>query len=314
MQIGIDVMGGDYAPHATIDGAILARQHLPTSTGIVLIGHAEVIHETLMAKGADAAQFRIVHAETEIAMGDNPTRAFAQKPDSSIAMGFRMLKDGEIDAFVSAGNTGAMLVGSVLSVKTIEGIQRPCIMSLMPKEHGGYGILLDVGSNADCKPETLVQFALLGSMYAQGVLGIEHPKVGLINIGEEPEKGNQLALATHQLLQQQEDLHFIGNIEGRDLFNDKADVMVCDGFTGNIMLKLAESFYTLFKKRKFSDAYLDRFNYENYGGTPILGVNATVIVGHGISNANAIKNMILLASDVVKADLPHKIKAVLHHE
>jgi glycerol-3-phosphate acyltransferase PlsX len=187
-------------------------------------------------------------------------------------------------------------------------------MSLMPKEKGGYGILLDVGSNADCKPELLVQFAYLGSMYAANVLGIENPKVGLINIGEEPEKGNQLALATHQLLSDASEINFIGNIEGRDLFNQKADVMVCDGFTGNVMLKQAEAFYWLIRKREISDPYLNRFNYENYGGTPILGVNSTVIVGHGISNKIAIKNMILLAYDVEKAGLTEKIKAVLQHD
>lgn len=314
MQIGLDIMGGDFAPEATVQGAILAKQALPEGVNIVLIGDAELIHEQLLNAGANPSAFRIVHTSSVIDMGENPTRAFTQKPDSSIAVGFKMLKDGEIDAFAGAGNTGAMLVGSVLSVKTIEGIQRPCIMSLLPKEKGGFGILLDVGSNADCKPETLYQFALLGSMYAGAVLGIENPKVGLINIGEEPEKGNQLALATYQLLNETDDFDFIGNIEGRDLFNAKADVMVCDGFTGNVVLKLAESFYWLFKKRGFSDPYLDRFNYEAYGGTPILGVNATVIVGHGISNANAIKNMILLAHDVQKAGLTHKIKAVLHHE
>ncbi len=314
MQIGLDVMGGDFAPEATVHGALLAKQVLPEGVGITLIGDAELIHENLLGKGISPAEFRIVHSESVIEMGENPTKAFTQKPNSSIGIGFKMLKDGELDAFAGAGNTGAMLVGSVLSVKTIEGIQRPCIMSLLPKEKGGYGILLDVGSNADCKPETLLQFALLGSMYASSVLGIDNPKVGLINIGEEPEKGNQLALATYQLLSNSDDFHFVGNIEGRDLFNAKADVMVCDGFTGNVVLKLAESFYWLFKKRGFSDPYLDRFNYEAYGGTPILGINATVIVGHGISNANAIKNMILLAHDVQKAGLTHKIKAVLHHE
>jgi glycerol-3-phosphate acyltransferase PlsX len=184
----------------------------------------------------------------------------------------------------------------------------------MPKEKGGYGVLLDVGSNADCKPELLVQFAYLGSMYASNVLGIENPKVGLINIGEEPEKGNQLALSTHQLLNEASEINFIGNIEGRDLFNQKADVMVCDGFTGNVLLKQAEAFYWLIRKRSISDPYFDRFNYENYGGTPILGVKSTVIVGHGISNKIAIKNMVLLAYDVEKAGLTDKIKAVLQHD
>ncbi|MEX1189047.1 MAG: phosphate acyltransferase PlsX [Bacteroidia bacterium] len=314
MHIGLDITGGDFAPDATLSGALLAVDEIPTSCQIVLIGDKDLIAAGLIDRGIHPEKFEIVHAPDVIAMGDNPTRAFASKPHSSISVGFQLLKEEKIQAFVSAGNTGAMLVGSVLSVKPIEGINRPCIMSLIPKENGGAGVLLDVGSNADCKPETLLQFSILGSMYAENVLGIQHPKVGLINIGEEPEKGNAVALAAHQLMIASSDINFIGNIEGRDLFNDKADVMVCDGFTGNIVLKLAESFYTIFKERGFSDDYIDRFNYETYGGTPILGINSTVIVGHGISNAEAIKNMIVLAHDVVNAGLTDKIKAIIQHE
>ena len=314
MRIGLDIMGGDFAPQATIDGAVLAVDALEASCRLVLVGDEPAIREGLRQRGISEERFDFSHATEVIEMGENPTRAFTQKPHSSISAGFRMLKDGEIDAFASAGNTGAMLVGSVLSVKTIDGIQRPCIMSLMPKEHGGFGVLLDVGSNADCKPETLYQFALMGSVYAAHVLSITSPKVGLINIGEEPEKGNALSQAAFHLMNGNTDFNFIGNIEGRDLFNDKADVMICDGFTGNVVLKLVESFYSLFAKRGFSDPYLDRFNYENYGGTPILGINATVIVGHGISNAPTIKNMITLAQEVVHAGLTDKIKAILHHD
>lgn len=314
MRIGLDIMGGDFAPQATIGGAALAVDALNASCRLVLIGDEPLIRTSLLQAGVDCNRFDFVQATEVIEMGENPTRAFTQKPLSTISTGFRLLKEGDLDAFVSAGNTGAMLVGSVLSVKPIDGIQRPCIMSLMPKEHGGFGILLDVGSNADCKPETLYQFALMGSMYASNVLGISNPKIGLINIGEEPEKGNELSKAAFQLMNATSDFNFIGNIEGRDLFNDKADVMVCDGFTGNVVLKLAESFHSLFAKRGFSDPYLNRFNYENYGGTPVLGINATVIVGHGISNAPTIKNMILLAQEVVSAGLTDKIKAVLQHD
>jgi glycerol-3-phosphate acyltransferase PlsX len=280
----------------------------------VLIGNPELIHAEFKKIGVDNPAFEIIPSFSVIGMGENPTRAFTQKPDSSISTGFRLLKAKKLDAFVGAGNTGAMLVGAVLSVKPIEGIQRPCIMSLIPKESGGYGVLLDVGSNADCRPDTLYQFALLGSMYAEGVLGIKNPKVGLINIGEEPQKGNVTTQAAYQLMTGSPDFNFIGNIEGRDLFNQKADVMVCDGFTGNVVLKLAESFYSIFRSRGFQDDYIDRFNYENYGGTPILGVNSTVIVGHGISNAVTIKNMLTLAHEIVSADLTEKIKAVLQHE
>lgn len=314
MHIGIDMMGGDFAPAATVQGVLLAAEELQAKASLVLIGNERILREEFSSFGHGVDAFTIVDAQRVIEMGEHPARAFTHKPDSSISVGFQLLKEGKIQAFASAGNTGAMLVGSVLAIGTIEGIQRPCIMSLIPKEKGGYGILLDVGSNADCKPELLVQFAYLGSMYAHHVLGIENPKVGLINIGEEPEKGNQLALATHQLLSETPALNFIGNIEGRDLFNPKADVMVCDGFTGNVILKQAEAFYWLIRKRAISDPYLDRFNYENYGGTPILGVNSTVIVGHGISNKIAVKNMIMLAYEVEKAGLTEKIKAVLQHD
>jgi len=313
MHIGIDIMGGDFAPLATVNGAILAANVLPTSCRLVLIGDKEKINAILQSQQFDSSKFDIVSSDSVIEMGDHPAKAFTQKQDSSISIGYNLLKEGKIDAFVSAGNTGAMLVGAVLSVKPIEGIQRPCIMSLIPKEDGGFGILLDVGSNADCKPETLLQFALLGSTYASSVLNISSPKVGLINIGEEPEKGNALAQASYQLLNESSALNFVGNIEGRDLFNNKADVMVCDGFTGNVVLKLAESFYKIIQRRNINDEYFNRFNYEDYGGTPILGINSTVIVGHGISNAKAIKNMITLAQDVVQAQLKDKIKSVLQH-
>jgi glycerol-3-phosphate acyltransferase PlsX len=313
MHIGIDIMGGDFAPLTTVNGSILAANVLPTSCRLVLIGDEVKIKAILQNQNYNVSNFDFVHANSVIEMGEHPAKAFTQKQDSSISIGFQLLKEGKIDAFVGAGNTGAMLVGAVLSVKPIEGIQRPCIMSLIPKEEGGFGILLDVGSNADCRPETLLQFALLGSTYAANVLKINTPKVGLINIGEEPEKGNALAQAAYSLLNESTSINFVGNIEGRDLFNNKADVMVCDGFTGNVVLKLAESFYKIIQKRNITDEYFNRFNYEDYGGTPILGINSTVIVGHGISNAKAIKNMITLAQDVVQAQLKDKIKLVLQN-
>ncbi len=225
-------------------------------------------------------------------MSEHPTKSFQQKPKSSLAAGFHLLKEGKIDAFSSAGNTGAMLVGSMFTVKPIAGILRPAIATLLPKVSGGWGLLLDVGVNADCKPEVLQQFALLGSVYAKHILHIPDPKIALMSIGEEEEKGNLLTKETHQLLKETRDIHFIGNVEGRDLFNDKADVIVCDGFTGNVILKEAESFYAIIKKQKIQNEYFDRFNYEDYGGTPILGINGTVIIAHGISKAKAIKNMI----------------------
>jgi glycerol-3-phosphate acyltransferase PlsX len=218
-----------------------------------------------------------------------------------------MLAKGLIDVFASNGNTGAMLVGSMYKLNTIPGVIRPCITSTLPTISGGKSLLLDVGSNADCKSDVLYQFAVLGSVYAANVLGIENPKVALLNIGEEDSKGNLLSIATYKLLAETDELNFTGNIEGRDIFTGVADVIVCDGFTGNIVLKEAEGIFTLMKKRGIQDEYFDRFNYENYGGTPILGVKGNAIIGHGISNDIAVKNMILHAHDVVSSDLTEKI-------
>ncbi len=314
MRIGIDVMGGDFAPEQAVLGAIEARNQLPDSVELVLIGNKNLILPLLKKENADESLFKIVHCTEVIGMAEHPTKAIQQKPDSSISKGFQLLKEGSIDSFASAGNTGAMLVGSMFSVKAIPGILRPAIASLLPKENGGWGLILDVGVNADCKPEMLQQFGVLGSIYAQSILNIPLPRVALLSIGEEEEKGNLLVKEAHQLLKNTTDINFIGNVEGRDLFNDEADVIVCDGFTGNVVLKQAESFYSMIKKRSIKDAYFDRFNYEDYGGTPILGVNSTVIIAHGISKAKAIKNMILLSANVVEAKLSEKISTAFGKE
>ena len=308
MRIGVDIMGGDFAPDATIAGSILARQTLSENTTIVLIGDEQEINTLLKKKGGDPGKFEIVHASEVIGMGEHPTKAFGQKPNSSIAVGFKLLKENKIDAFASSGNTGAMLVGCMFSVKTIPGVIRPCITSILPKFKGGNGLILDVGINADCKPDVLYQFGILGALFAEHVYGIKDPKVGLLNIGGEPEKGNLVAQSAYVLMKDSKDFNFIGNAEGRDLFNEIADVVVCDGFTGNVVLKEAESFYRMIKKRGINDEYFDRFNYEIYGGTPVLGINSSVIIGHGISNDIAIKNMILLSKEVAEAKLSDKIK------
>jgi glycerol-3-phosphate acyltransferase PlsX len=245
-------------------------------------------------------------------MSEHPTRAVVQKPDSGIMVGMRALKEGRIDAFSSAGNTGAVLVGAMQVLKPIPGVIRPCITSVLPKENGGVGVILDVGTNADCKPDVLYQFGFLGSLYAKLVLNISDPAVGLLNIGEEPEKGNLVSQSAHGLMTDSKDFRFIGNVEGRDLFGDLADVVVCEGFTGNVVLKEAEAFYVMIKKRKISDPYFDRFNYELYGGTPILGINAPVLIGHGISSPTAIKNMILLSENVSESRLHEKIREALN--
>lgn len=312
MRIGLDVMGGDYAPQVTIEGAILASKELLSHVKLVLIGDVGAINDFFAKENITNHHFDIVPSASIIGMGEHPTKAYSKKPDSSIAIGFQMLKANKIDAFASSGNTGAMLVGSMHTLNTIPGIIRPCVTSILPREDGRMGILLDVGANADCKPDVLYQFGILGSLYAKHVYNISNPKVGLLNIGAEEEKGNVLTQTTHHLMKASNDFNFVGNIEGRDLFDDKADVIVCDGFTGNVVLKEAEAFYTLLKKRGISDPYFDKFNYENYGGSPILGINSTVLVGHGISNAIAIKNMLLLANDIAEAKLSYKINQALN--
>ena len=312
MRIGIDIMGGDYAPQKTVHGAILAQKDLPKGTEIVLFGGKEDILSELKSFNISSNTFEIVDCPEVIEMGEHAVKGIKQKTKSSISVGFHYLATGKIDGFASAGNTGAMFVAGFYSVKAITGIIRPCISSVLPKENGGFGILLDVGANPDCKADVLYQFGILGSLFAQHVCGIESPKIGLLNLGEEKTKGNMLTKAAYELMENSEDYNFIGNIEGRNLFEEDSDVIVCDGFTGNIVLKQAESFYNLMKKRGYDDEYFNRFNYENYGGTPILGLNKTVIIGHGISNEIAIKNMITLTKDVVEADLSTKIKEILN--
>ncbi len=312
MKIGLDVLGGDYAPNSTITGAIDAQQLLQDDQRLVLIGDQNDTVERLKQAGANPDDFDYIHAPDAIGMHEHPTKAISQKPNSSIAKGFELLKNGAIDSFSSAGNTGAMLVGAMFSVKTIPGVLRPAIATNVPKIKSGYGILLDVGANADCKPEMLNQFALLGSLYAQHIYGLTDPKVGLLNIGEEEEKGNNLTISTYPLLKENTKINFIGNAEGRDLFTDLADVYVCDGFTGNVVLKLAESFYVVTLKKGMKDDFFDRFNYERYGGSPILGVNAPVIIGHGISTPEAIKNMVLLSKDMIESKFIDKIRSAFN--
>lgn len=312
MKIGLDVLGGDYAPNSTIQGAIEAQKILQDDQRLVLFGDEEKTRELIANAGGDITAFDYVHAPDSIGMHEHPTKAITQKPNSSISKGFEFLKEGKIQSFASAGNTGAMLVGSMFSVKTIPGILRPAIATNVPQLKGGTSVLLDVGANADCKPEMINQFAILGSFYAEHVLRVEQPRVGLINIGEEEEKGNLLTTSTYPLLKANEKINFIGNAEGRDLFSDHADVFVCDGYTGNVILKLAESFYVVTLKKGFKDEFFDRFNYERYGGSPVLGVNAPVIIGHGISTPQAIKNMVLQSRDMISSEFIEQIKSAIN--
>jgi phosphate acyltransferase len=307
MRIGLDISGGDYAPKATIDGALLAREVLSNDVTIVLLGDEEIIRSEFANRGKVLDGFEVVHAPEVITYHDHPTRAIPKKPNSSIAIGFDLLAKANLDVFASTGNTGAMLVGAMYKLNTVPGIIRPCITSTLPAMDGSQAILLDVGSNADCKADVLYQFAVLGALYSQHVHGVENPRVALLNIGEEDSKGNLLTIAAYKLLSESDELNFTGNIEGRDLFTGVADVIVCDGFTGNIVLKEAEGIYTLMRKRGIRDEYFDRFNYENYGGTPILGVKGNAVIGHGISNDIAIKNMLLHSYEVAASGLATKI-------
>jgi len=308
MKVGLDIMGGDFAPEATIKGAILATKSIPEGVILVLIGDKEKIIEIDEFKDLVSPKVEIVHTSEFIHMGEHPAKAFAKKPDASIVIGFKLLQTGKIDGFLSAGNTGAMLVGAMQVVKSIPGIIRPCISVALPKHNNKHTIVLDVGINPDSKPDVLYQYAILGSLYAEYIYNTHSPKVGLLNIGKEEEKGNLLTKTTYQAMKDTADFNFIGNVEGNDIFNEKVDVIVCDGFVGNVILKQVEAFYDLIKKRESYDEFFEKYNYVDYGGSPILGINAPVVIGHGISNDMAIKNMIINTINVIKANLVDKFK------
>ncbi|HET7898907.1 MAG TPA: phosphate acyltransferase PlsX [Flavisolibacter sp.] len=310
MKIGIDMMGGDFAPDEALKGVqdYLAEQD---AAEVVLIGDEEKLKPLLEAHPLPPGTYTLVHAPQVIGMHEHPTKALKEKQQSSIAIGFGLLAKGRTDAFISAGNTGAMLVGALYSIKAIEGVLRPTISTIVPKENGQTGLLLDVGLNSDCKPEHLNQFAIMGSVYAQNILGIEKPRVALMNIGEEEGKGNLLAQATFPLLKENRHIHFVGNVEGRDLLIDKADVIVCDGYTGNVLLKMAESIFEITQRKGIHHEYFDRFNFENVGGTAVLGVSKPVIIGHGISKTKAFKNMIALAQKMIEKEIMQKLQTEL---
>src|SRR5664279_2425900 len=306
MDIALDMMGGDFAPEELVKGV---RDYISDKTParLSLIGDEQLLKPLLDQHQVPSGAYRLIPSTEIIGMHEHPLKALKEKPKSSISVGFYLLSTGKTDAFISAGNTGAMLIGSLYTIKPIEGILRPTIGTIVPMENGSTGLLLDVGANADCKAEHLNQFATLGSLYAKYILGIDKPRVGLINIGEEEGKGNVLAQATYPLLKANDQIHFIGNVEGRDVFLDHADVLVCEGFTGNVILKLAESLHGIMERQNVHTEYFDRFNFEDYGGTPVLGVNKPVIIGHGISRAKAYKNMLVLAQKMIETQLLTKM-------
>jgi len=308
MKIGLDIMGGDFAPVSTTKGAILAWKDMPPEVQLVLLGDKQAIENTCREENFDPGNFLVVPTTEVIGMGDHPVKAFSLKKNSSMGVGFQMLADGKLDGFCSAGNTGAMLAGAMFTVKSIPGIIRPCIGVSIPKGENEYTLLLDVGLNPDARPDVMYQYAIMGSFYSKHVHGVSNPKVGLLNIGEEEEKGNLLTKAAFQMMKDTSDFNFIGNVEGNEIFADKADVVVCEGFIGNVVLKLAESVYNLSQKLKISNPFFEQYNYENFGGIPIIGIGSPVLIGHGKSTPLAIKNMLMKNTELVQSGLITKLK------
>ena len=309
MNIALDMMGGDYAPLEAVKGVQLFLSENKDNVDLTLIGDENKLVPLLEEYNIDSDNVTLIHAAEVIEMQEHPTKALKEKQQSSISIGFHLLATGATDAFISAGNTGAMMVGSLYSIKAITGVARPAIGAYIPGDNGKLSLLVDVGLNSDCKPENLSQFALLGALFSKYILNYENPRVALINVGEEEGKGNILCQAAYPLLKENGRINFVGNIEGRDILMDKAEVYVCDGYTGNILLKFAESIYDIVQKRKIDDEYFNRFNFEMYGGVPVLGVNKPVIIGHGISTAGAFNNMILMAKKMIEQDFIEKIKS-----
>ena len=312
-RIGVDVFGGDNAPQAVIKGAISALDFIDADSRIVLFGDQAAITAALAAEGCSADRFEIVHASERIEMGDQPAESFRQKRDSSIVVGFDHLASGTIDAFASAGSTGAMMVGAMIMAKPLEGVMRPTIAISIPTITSRPVTILDVGINVDCKPEVLEQYAVIGSVYASEVIGIERPRVALLNIGEESSKGNAQAKAAYQLMSaasEQGRYNFVGNVESSHIFTgDVADVVVCDGFVGNILIKSAEGFYEINKRLGLNSRFWEGLDYEQAGGATVLGVGKVVTIGHGKSTPKAVQNMILSAQHSVKTALVDKLKA-----
>lgn len=327
-KIVLDAMGGDFAPANEVAGALLALQEHPGAFEVILVGDEARLGNELKKRAAGSLPLSVVHAAEVITMHDPPTAAVKAKKNSSIAVGMTMHKEGKADAFASAGNTGAMLSASTLILGRIRGVSRPTIGAFFPSLKG-VCILLDAGTNVDCRPQHLLEFAVMGSIYAQRVLHYPNPTVGLLSVGEEDTKGSAVTVETNKLLRSSA-LNFIGNIEGRDILAGKAQVIVCDGFVGNIVLKFGESVPAFLKSRL--RGYADRgilqklriglvrtpmrqslkdMDYEEVGGVPVLGVNGVSIIGHGSSTPKAIKNMVLRAYEVSSSQLNSSIEQAI---
>ena len=329
-------MGGDFAPEVAVEGAVMALKKIGPDSRIVLFGDEKRIKELLAKHKCPAEKFDIIATTQVIEMGDHPAKSFISKQDSSMTVGFKHLAEGKIDGFASAGSTGAMMVGCMQVIKPIEGVIRPVISTLIPIVMNRRGLLLDVGLNVDARPEVLTQYGLLGSIFAESVLGIENPRVALLNIGEEEGKGNAQAKATYDLLKEQKGINFVGNVESSYIFTGKyCDVVVSDGFVGNIVLKMAEALYrinsrlTPFKpwllnwlrpvlepicpKLYYHQNFWNAMNYESVGGTIVIGINAPVMIGHGGSSAKAICSLITTMERNIESRVCDKIREALHN-
>ncbi|HEX3033001.1 MAG TPA: phosphate acyltransferase PlsX [Bacillota bacterium] len=329
MRVVVDAMGGDYAPREVVKGAVQAAREYKWE--ILLVGPSELIKQELAEvtgkkPGDSVPGISIINADEVIEMNEHPAQAVRRKKNSSIVVGVKLVKEGQGDAFVSAGNTGAAMAASLLAYRPIAGIDRPAIASVMPTVKGAT-LVLDVGANADCKPHNLAQFGIMGQIYANKILGVAKPTVGLLNIGEEETKGNELSQAAFNLMRNWTGLNFIGNVEGRDIIDGKADVVVCDGFVGNVVLKFAEGLAKgllgMIKEGAMSSlrgklgglllkpalgGLKKKMDYTEYGGAPLLGLNGICIISHGSSNAHAIKNAIRVAGECVENRIVQAIK------
>ncbi len=326
--IAVDAMGGDFAPRNAVIGAINALNEAK-DFDLILVGRENEIKAEIEKNKLSFDDKFIVNADEVIDMSDTPTVALRTKKDSSIAVGARLVKEGKAHAFVSAGNTGAMMAASTLIIGRIKGVGRPTMGAALPTATGKECFIYDVGASVDSKPEHIFEYAHMGTIYAKEILGIENPKIGLLSVGEEETKGNEVVKATLKLLKNS-DLNFVGNVEGRDVTKGEVDIVVCDGFVGNILLKFAESLLGLLKAkmRNYADAGLSNklkalvakgvlkealadMNYESQGGVPLLGVNGISIIGHGSSSESAVKNMVLRAKEMHEKKLIHKIEESL---
>jgi len=321
VRIAVDAMGTDDAPGSEVAGAVGALRDLRTDLEIVLVGDRRRIREELERyEGVDLDRLRVEHAPERIDPGESPALAVRRKPESSIVVGLKLQKEDEADAFVSAGSTGAVMAASLLLLRPLPGVDRPAIGTLLPTASGTC-LMLDAGANVDCKPHHLLQFALLGNIYAQDLMGRERPRVGLLNIGEEPEKGDELSVEAYRLLSESA-VNFVGNIEGRELIQGPVDVLVCDGFVGNVLLKFYESVaeFIIGLLRRELDQIEEELeledifrilDYAEYGGAPLLGVNGVSIVCHGQSPPKAVQNAIGVAAQAVSSSMVSHIAGEL---